>query len=302
VAWAQFPDLIDVSAQYMPGAALEDPRPVKAQVSSYEVSLNAPIPLGKRTFLIPGLGYHVDSASFSDAPPGFTQLRAFHALELPILFVQLLPEGWALSLRAAPGLAGDFQGLDAGHFRLGAVALATRAFSERFVLGGGGIATFSFGSFLPLPAVYLEWKPWGGFQIEGFVPAFVSAKYTIDDRVELGLRAEVAGNAYAVRDDRVAAAWPCAPDATDDPATRQDEGAAQPAQCLDHIAYSVVTAGPTVGVRLFKSVWWTTFAGHSVFRRFEQMNDDDDPVAGGVQDLPNVFFFRTGITWRIPRD
>jgi hypothetical protein len=302
MAWAQFPDLVDMSAQYMPGAALEDPRPVKAQVTSYDVSLNVPIPLGKRTFLIPGLAYHVDSVSFADAPPGFTELRAFQSLDLSLLFVQLLPQDWALSLRAAPGIAGDFQGLDAGHFRISAVALATRSFSDRLVLGGGGVATFSFGSFLPLPAVYLEWKPWRGLQIEGFIPAFINTKYTIEDRVELGLRAEVAGNAYAVRDERVAAAWPCVPAAMDHPAIQEGEGGAQPTQCLDHIAYSVITAGPAVGVRLFKSVWWTTFAGHSVFRRFEQMNDEDDHVVGGAQDLPDVFFFRTGLTWRIPRD
>lgn len=299
-ARAQFPDLLDVSAQYMPSAALEDPRPAEAHVASYDASVNVPVPLGESTYLIPGLGYHVEAVAFSRTPPDFIDLRMFHAAEVALLFVQMLPSDWALSLRVAPGLAGDFRGFDSGLLRVNAVALATRSFSERLVLGGGGIVTFSFGSLLPLPAVYFDWKPLDGFQVEGFIPSFVNATYTIEDRVEIGVRTEIGGNAYAVRDERIASAWPCVPGTADDPATPHNEGAARRAQCLDHVAYAVGMAGVTFGVRAFDSVWLTAFAGHSIFRRFEMMNDDDERVPGGLQMLPNVFSFRSGITWRIP--
>lgn len=301
-ARAQVPDLVEIGAQYMPGAALEDPKPVEAQVASYDAIVNLPLPLGESTFVIPGISYHVDAISFAGAPPTFTQLRAFHSVEMPVLGVQLLPRGWALSLRLAPGLAGDFRRVDADHFRLSAVALATKSFSDTFVLGGGGVATYAFGSFLPLPALYTEWQPVEGLQIEAFIPAFAAVKRSFANRVELGVRAEIAGNAYAVRDARVADAWPCAPGSTDDLATSLDERAARPQQCLDHVAYSVGTAGVVAGVRLFTSVWLTTLVGVSFFRRLEQLNDRDDPVDGGLQSLPNVFVFRTGLTWRIPHD
>src|SRR6187402_759603 len=71
-AGAQFPNLVELGAQYLPKAPLEDPRPVEAQVASYEASLNLPLVLGKRTFLIPGLGYHSDAISYTDVPAGFT--------------------------------------------------------------------------------------------------------------------------------------------------------------------------------------------------------------------------------------
>ncbi|AUX39494.1 hypothetical protein SOCE26_008860 [Sorangium cellulosum] len=300
-AWGQLPDLVDLSAQYMPGAALEDPRPTRAQVTSYDVSVNAPIPLGERTFLIPGAAYHVEAVSYAGALPGFDELRAFHSVDVPVLFVQLLPRDWALSLRVAPGLAGDFESVDGGLARVSAVALATHTLSERLVLGGGALASYSFGSFLPLPAAYLEWTPTPDVRLEAFLPAFAAAKLTLWDRLELGLRADVAGNAYAVRDARVSGAWPCAAQPDDDPATEQDERAARPDQCVDHIAYSVVTAGVTVGVRTVGSVWLTAHAGHSLFRRFEPMNADDDSIPGGGQSIPNVLFFRAGLTWRIPR-
>ncbi|WP_437965641.1 DUF6268 family outer membrane beta-barrel protein [Sorangium sp. So ce260] len=300
-AWAQFPDLVDLSAQYMPGVALEDPRPARAQVTSYELNVNVPIPLGEKTFLIPGATYHVEAVSYAGALPGFDQLRAFHSVDVPVLFVQLLPRDWSLSLRVAPGLAGDFEGFDGGLARVSALGMLTNVLSERLVLGGGALASYSFGTFLPLPAAYVDWTPTPYFRLEAFVPGFATAKLLFSDRVEIGLRADLAGNAYAVRDARVAGAWPCAAQPADDPATEQDERAARPDQCVDHIAYSVATAGVTVGVRAFGTVWLTAQAGHSLFRRFEPMNADDDGIPGGGQSIPDVLFFRAGATWRIPR-
>ncbi|WP_437981197.1 DUF6268 family outer membrane beta-barrel protein [Sorangium sp. So ce117] len=300
-AWAQLPDLVDLSAQYMPGAAIEDPRPVRAQISSYEVNANVPIPLGEKTFLIPGATYHVEAISYAGAPPGFDELRAFHAVDVPVLFVQLLPDDWSLSLRVAPGLAGDFEAFDGGLVRVSALGLVTRTLSEKLVLGGGALASYSFGSFLPLPAAYVDWTPSPLFRVEAFLPGFAAVKLLFSDRVEVGLRADLAGNAYAVRDPRVTGAWPCAAQPADDPATEQDERAARPEECLDHVAYSVVTAGVTLGVRAFSSVWVTAQAGHSLFRRYEPMNDEDDAIPGGGQSIPNVLFFRAGVTWRIPK-
>jgi Domain of unknown function (DUF6268) len=292
---------VDLSAQYLPGVELEEPRPVEAQVASYEGTLNVPLVLGERTFLIPGASYHADAASYQRTPPGFAQLRAFHSLELSLLLVQLLPRDWSLSLRLAPGLAADLPRLEEDQLRLSGLALATHAFSERLVAGGGVLASYSFGTLLPLPAAYLEWRPLPALKVETFLPAFVDVRYSFGQRVELGLRADVAGNAYAVRDERIRGAWPCAGGA-DDPATPADEGLAQPEQCFDHMAYSVGVVGVVAGLRLFSSVWWTVLAGHTVFRRFDQRNAADERVSGGLQDLPDALFVRTGLTWRIPRD
>lgn len=299
-AQAQFPDLLDANAQYLPGVALSDPRPARAQVASYEGTLNVPIVLGDHTFLIPGVSYHSEAVSYTRTPAGFTELRAFHSLELAVLFVQLLPHDWSLSARVAPGLAADSPDLETDQLRLSALALATRTFSDRLVLGAGGLASYSFGTLLPLPALYAEWKPLDGLRIETFLPAFIDARYTFRERLELGLRADVAGNAYAVRDERIRSAWPCAaqPGLGSDPRAQP----ADPAQCFDHIAYSVGVVGLVAGVRLFGSVWWTAMAGHSVFRRFDQRNAADERVSGGLQAMPDAPFVRSGLTWRIPRD
>lgn len=299
---AQVPDLVELSGQYTPPAPLADPQPAKAQVTSYDAALNAPIPLSERTFLIPGASYRADSVSFADTPPGFTPLRAFHAVDASLLFVQLLPHDWSLSLRLAGGLAGDFAAVDAGLLRVSGLAMATHSFGDTLVLGGGVIGSYAFGSFLPLPAAYVAYEPSKRFSVELFLPAFLQTKLRLWDRVELGYRAEVQGNAYAVRDARVADAWPCAAQPADVPSTPRDETRAAPSECFEHVAYSVVAAGPTVSVRLFATVWWSTFGGHTVFRRFDLMNGDDEPIPGGAQDLPNTWLVRSGLTWRIPME
>lgn len=289
LAYAQVPDLVEISGQYMPGKHSAESPNVRPQVSSYDVALNAPIPLGEETFLIPGLTYHVESVSFDDAVvPGFTPLRAFHAVDLPILFVQLLPDDWSLSLRGSIGLAGDFEKVDGGMIRASGMAMATKSFGDDLVLGGGVLASYGFGQFLPLPALYAEWKPFDPLTIEAFLPAFVDAKVTAGDRFEIGYRAEIQGNQYGVRDERVSEAPPCAgPDA-------------EPSRCVDSVAYSTITVGPRASLRLYATVWLDLYAGHSIYRRFEPMNDSGDAIAAGAQTLPNAFFVRSGITWRLP--
>jgi hypothetical protein len=292
-AEAQVPDLAELGAQHLPGVPVSPGRPTRAQVSSYDLSLNAPIPVAKKSYLIPGIQYHVDSVSYSSTEPGFARLGAFHSVTVPVLFVQLLPHDWSLSLRVAPGLAGDFHKLESRALTMSALGLATHSFSERLVFGGGAIASYGFGRFLPLPAVYLDWKPINGLDLEMFLPAFATLKYTFKGRVEVGIRADVQGNSYAVSDPRIVDAWPCARD----PASGRDP---EPSECFDHLAYSVVSTGGTLGVRIFSSVWATGFFGSSVYRRFEPMGVDNRGVMGGGDTLPNALSVRAGLVWRIP--
>jgi hypothetical protein len=133
------------------------------------------------------------------------------------------------------------------------------------------------------------------------LPAFLSVKVTLWKRLELGARVQVAGNSYAVRDKRIRAAWPCAAQSSDDPNTPFDETRADSTECVDHVAYSVGTVAPFIALRVVESLWWNVQAGHSIFRRFEQRNVHDERIRGGLDDLPNTPFVRSGLTWRLPR-
>ncbi|MEM9190335.1 MAG: DUF6268 family outer membrane beta-barrel protein [Myxococcota bacterium] len=297
-AAAQLPELARVSAQYVAPTDL-DGTMADVQVTSYDVNLNVPIPLSESTFLIPGLAYHVDSVAFGGDTTGINTPRSFHAVGVPVLFVQLLPQDWALSIRLAPSFAGDFTSLDGRMFLFSAVALATHAFNERIVFGFGAVANYSFGSFLPLPALFVNWEPTDYFRVEGFLPAFVNATFHIGERVELGMRGEVQGNSYGIRDERIAGRWPCRAQGNDDPATVVDETESQESLCLDHIAYSVGSVGLTAAVRTFETLWLGLYAGHTVFRRYERMNRHADSLDGG-QSLPRSWLLRAELSWRLP--
>lgn len=299
-ASAQLPDLVDVSVQYMPNVALQDPKPTTTQLSSYDATLNVPIPLGETTFLIPGANYHVEAVSFDNEASNFVEPpRAFHSLELPVMLVQLLPDNWSLSMRVAPGLAADRLALSSDLARVSALLMATKAFGDQLVVGGGGLLSYSFGTLLPLPAIYIEYKPVHQVRIEGFLPAFVHVLYSVGQRFELGVRADVNGNSYGIRDAVIAESYPCRADAG---SIDRQARPAVPTECIDHVAYSLVQAGLVANMRLFSDIWLGTFVGHSLYRRFDTLNAEDRRVqtAGGGETLPNTWFFRAGLTWRLP--
>ncbi len=309
LASAQTFDLLELRSEYLPPTALDGARPAgrtpwssadDVQLSTYAAAVNVPLPLGDSTLLVPGVGYRLDSLSFSHESPAEREL-GLHAFEVPVTLVLLLSSDWMLLFQVSPALASDLDDVDDRALRMGGLALASHAFSDRFTLGAGGAAMLEFGSLLPVPVLYLKWEPAARVSVDAVLPVLMDAKLTLGDRFELGVRADVEGNSYAISDSSVRGAWPCVAE-TDDPTTTDDEAQPDRAQCIDHVGYSVATAGAAFGVRIVESFWLTLYVGHTFFRRFEQMNDDNERVEGGMQTLPDVFFARVGLTWRMPED
>jgi hypothetical protein len=298
-ARAELPPLAEVGVQYLPSSRVPEAGGLGAQVSSYDALFNVPLALGESTFFVPGVQYHVDSVSYSDEPPGFTPLDALHALDLTLLLAQRLNDAWTLSFRVWPGVAGDFEAIDASGLHVGALGMLTGSPGERFTLGGGVLASYAFGQLLPLPILYVDWAPLTVLRVEASLPFFASGVFSFADRVELGLLADVGGNEYSIRKPEIRERYPCV-GGTDDPATPADESRAEPASCTDHLAYSVVAAGAVARVRLFSSLWLGTFFGHTLYRRYELKNADGESVPGGEADLPNELVFRLALSFRIP--
>ena len=298
-ALAQLPPLFEASTQYFPTTRVPDAGGVRAQISSYDLAVNVPFALGENTFFLPGAQYHMDSVSYSAEPAGFTPLNALHSLDLTLLLAHRWADTWTLSFRAWPGVAGDFEALDAGALHAGALGMVTWAPDEHFTFGGGALASYAFGELLPLPMLYLDWSPLPDWRIEASLPFFASTVVSLGDRVELGVLADVAGNEYSIRKPAIRKRYPCAAQ-TDDPATPADESRAEPASCTDHLAYSVVAAGAVARLRVFSSLWLGAFFGRTLYRRYELMNADGGTVPGGKAQLPNAFSLRLGLTFRVP--
>ncbi|MEM9195970.1 MAG: DUF6268 family outer membrane beta-barrel protein [Myxococcota bacterium] len=297
-AAAQFPDLASVSAQYMGPVALEG-ADAEVDVTTFDVAANAPIPLAEGTFLIPGIAYRAIGVDVLGDTSDIDLFGPFHSIDVPVLFVQRLAEDWLFSLRASVSFAGDFADFDSSMMLFSAVSMVTHSFNDRFVLGAGLFAAYSFGNFLPLPALFVDWEPVDSLKITAFVPAFVDVVTTLGDRFEFGVRAEISGNSYGIRDASVTESWPCAARETDDPVTEADETVAQTSECIDNIAYSVVSLGVLANVRVASTLWLGAFGGRTVYRKFDAQNRSGDSLQDS-QTLPAAFLFRLSLTWRIP--
>ncbi len=296
---AQLPPLADTTLQYMPASDVPEADGLRAQISSYDVQVNVPTQLGRNTFFIPGLQFHLDSVSYANEPPGFTPLNALFGIDMPMLLAHRVSERWTLSARAWPGVAGDLEKLDARALRVGALTMLNWSPGASFTTGGGGLVSYSFGELLPLPLVYVDWSPGPHFRLEASLPFFASATLRLAHRAELGLSADVGGNEYAIGSREIRERYPCV-GSPDDPRTASDERRAPLASCVDHVAYSVIAAGADVRVRLLSSLWLSAFLGHTLYRRYDVQNDDGSSVPGGNVDLPNVPLLRLGLTFRIP--
>ncbi len=309
VANAQPLNLAELRSEYLPPTALAGERPMgtnpwsdaeDVQVSTYGASLTVPLSLSESTVFAPGFGYRLDKLSFSHESPTERELD-LHSFELPLTLIHMPSSDWMLLLQAKPGIASDLEAIESRALRAQGMALASYQLSERLVLGAGGATMFEYGSFLPLPVLYANWQPTASISVDALLPLQAEAKWRASDRIELGLRADVDGSSYSIGDSAIQGVWPCAAQ-SDDLNTPDNEAQPSRAQCIDHIGYSVATAGASLGVRTVDSLWLSLYAGHTLFRRLEQMNADNERVAGGTQTLPNVFFARVGLTWRLPED
>lgn len=283
-ARAQLPPLLEVSGQYLPASSIASVPGLRAQVASYDASVSVPIPVGELAYLLPGATYHTESVSYEHAPAGFAEVRQLQAADVSLLYTRAVAERWWVSVRGSVGLAGDFEAIDSGVLRYGGFAMATHTFGEHLVLGAGALVTHAFGELNPLPMAYLDWRPRPWLRVEANLPVMAEAKLILGDRVELGAVADASGNEYAIRAARI----------------RRDPRCAAAGGCMDHLALAEIDAGGVARVRLFSTLWLSATAGRNLWRRFEQKDAHNAVLAGGREDLPCEFFFRAGLTWRLP--
>ena len=199
-----------------------------------------------------------------------------HAVDFNLLVVKLLSKKWSLSVRGSVGLAGDYREIDDGLLRWTGMVMATYGFSDSLVLGGGILANYGFGSFLPLPALYFDWKPWSKIQFEGFIPAFINLKYLPHKRFEVGTRVEFDGNQYGVRDEALCGE-----------------------SCLSSVSFATGRVAGVVGVNVIHDFWIELLAGYNFWQRFDLFDQDNNSIPGN-EDLPTGEFFRVNLAWRVP--
>ncbi len=287
-AHAQFPDFLQLDAQYNAPAAVDGPAGETVQINAYDVALYVPIPLNDHRFLVPGVSHHTDVLSFRDGAAGFDRLpRVYHGTDLSLFWIEKWPEDLVLSVRVSGGFSGPYSPLEGRSFRGSLFALLTKEPSERLLIGGGALLTYSARRWLPLPVFYVDWHPTELVQLEGFIPAYMQFKVRPGSRFEIGARFEFQGNSYVLGDDIAASAPQC------------ESGTAP--ECVDQLEMASGRGGLVAGVRLASTLWFTAFGAYTVFRQFELQNRRSDRIDGSPTAIDNSWSFTSRLTWRIPQ-
>ncbi|MEO0601194.1 MAG: DUF6268 family outer membrane beta-barrel protein [Myxococcota bacterium] len=283
VAWGG--ELVAVQLQSTNPVVYDTPEPITTEVNALAVEVGIPIAVADGTYLLPGASYRLEAPRFVDPPATALPVPRLHEIDLSLAVLQEVGPHWTLIGQVAGGLAGDLIVIDRDVVRLSGFLLAKRELSETVDLGFGATATWAFGQFLPLPLFALDWTPSDRFTLEALLPARTVATWRAADRVRLGGFAEIVGNEYAIR----------LPEIVDGPDCTGPT--ADPAECVDHLAYTDGNGGAFVGARIAGELWLDIRGGVSVYRRFEMRNVDDEPVSFGEQRLPPAPFIKARLTY-----
>ena len=266
-------ELLSLQVKSTAPVEYQAPEPVTAEVNSAAAELVVPLPVREGLYVIPGVHYRLEAPRFIDPTEDTIPVPRLHEIATSLAAMKTLGPQWSVLGRVSAGLAGDLHALDANVVRIEGLVLGQRAVSDNLDLGLGAAATYAFGQLMPIPVVKLRWAPSEVFEITGLLPASLDVTWTPREALRLGVFGELVGNEYAVRLDEIHLAAPCAGEDAD------------PSQCLDHIAYTDGNTGAFVGVNLRGGLWLTGRVGASIYRRFELLNADDEPVTGGEQRL-----------------
>ena len=276
-AKAKAGELVSVRAQSTAPAEYRAPVPITTIANTAAVEAAIPLQVRDSTYLVPGGKYRLEAPRFVNPPPGSPPVPLLHDVELSFAVVHQFNEKWSLGVRASAGLAGDLHVVDAGVVRVMGSVLATRQISHRFAFGFGAAADYSFGQLLPLPLIKLEWEPRDTVRLEALLPLKVRLAWMPIQGARVGAFADIEGNEFAIRRPSVRDSPPCS------------ESTAS-AECWDHLASTDGRLGLFAGAELHPSLWLELRAGLSAYRRFELLNEDNEPVSDGDQRLPAAPF------------
>jgi len=282
---AQAGEVVSLQIQSTSPVVYETPEPITTEVNALAVELGLPVQVAPGAYLLPGASYRLEVPRFVDPPPEALPVPRLHEVEVSLALLQEVGDHWIVIGQVAGGLAGDLLAIDRDVVRLSGFVLAKREVSDTLRLGFGGAATWAFGQLLPLPLLSVDWEPSEQFAIEALLPAHVLATWRPIDRVRAGVFGEIVGNEYAIRLPEIAQGPDCVGPTSD------------PAECVDHLAYTDGNGGAFAGARLTGELWLEVRGGVSFYRRFDPRSAQNESVSFGEQRLPQAPFIKARLTY-----
>jgi hypothetical protein len=255
---------------------LED---VQIRIATLKLKASYPVALSEKTFLMHEIlfdRFNMDYKNWNETLGG-QKIDHAYAVKYNFMLRTGLSETWFLLAFVTPGLASDFKAkLSTDDLSFETALVFVKQYSKQFSLGFGAAYSRQFGEPFPFPVLALDWNNGSDLKLSAIIPASLELWYMMSPSIELGLVLTGDGNMY-----------------------HGDEsiyGGSKP-----RMRYSVITAGPSLKVRLSTLLSLNVDGGFALLRRFEFTNEDvivNDINIGDAKsdyDLKSAGFIRAGI-------
>ncbi len=278
-ASAQLTDsLVAVSGEELPWSKDRDDPARQFRLRIVRVGVGMPLPLARRTYLLPGVAFEQISVGARGDVAG-APAPTLRSVMASLGIAQGIGEHWTVIAIGGLGLASDFaEPVSTRDLVVTATGLVTYKINDALSVGGGIVYDQRSGTPLPLPAALINWKPLPNLRVRGFVPARVDAEYRFAPWISAGIRATFNGGRYALSEHLYG---------------QQDL----------QVAYSTAAVGPDVTLSLTDWLHFDVYAAAAVYRRYDVYRAGNDD--GAVSLNPTVAYgFRFWIgpsTWDAPR-
>lgn len=246
-AWAQGElQLAAIEFDYVPQTDLKS-ADVQTQSLSFRFTGLVPVPLTRKTILILAPLYRYwrfESTGASDVTAHQVGVTAIgrHKLRGP----------WTLLGTFGLGVASDFVDVNLGHSRIVGSLTGQYQFNSGLSIGAGIAGNYTFGSFLPVPLVLLDWKVNPTVRVLAALPQKMSVAARLHDRWQVGFGLRIDGNRFSTQ--------PAAPE-------------------VESVAISQGTAALRVEVKLLRGFWFELHVGRTFLRRLEFFDSNNTSIA-----------------------
>jgi len=268
-------DVMGISYSYenFPSVKLADPitgdEDYEIQASSWSVGAAFPLQFADgKILMLNNIVYKRVDFSHKNYPQGGSGIDQAQSVQYTAFVIDSLSETWSLIVVMTPGLASDFRGdLSMDDFTLQAVFGFIKKYSEKFQLGFGLAYIRDFGSPIPLPFLYIDWKIADKLSFGGLVPMDMKLKYELSKGFDLGVSMKVRGDRYHGNPDDYD---------VDNPQLEYSEG----------------TLSPFVQIHFTEWMHLNVEGGFAVYRNFEFL---DGNKSKGSYDLEPTSYLRAGL-------
>lgn len=246
-AWAQEElQLAAIEFDYVPPTDLT-PADVQIESQSLRFTGLVPVPLTRKTVLILAPLYRYWRFEATGARD-----VSVHQVGVTAIARHKLRGPWTLLGTFGVGVASDFEDVDLDHRRIIGALTGQYQFHSKLSVGAGIAGNYTFGSFLPVPLVLLDWKLSPTVRLLGALPQKMNVTARLHDRWKLGVGLRIDGNRFSTQ---------------------------SAASELESVAISQGTTAVRLELKLLRGFWFELHLGRTFLRRLEFFDSNNTSIA-----------------------